>query len=144
MKVSSRIQYGLQILCYLALRYGGEPIQSTELAAVTGTTEKYIGQIMLVLRASPLVSAARGSQGGYYLSRSPAEITVLQALAALDGELLQFEPLSGEKTLDALSGSLRALHTLMEQSLVQALEHRSLEDLAREGQHDAGIGDWTI
>ena len=95
MKVSSRTQLGLQILCYLTLRYGGDPVQTSELAAVTGTTEKYIGQIMLTLRASPLVLSSRGAQGGYYLSRSPGEISLLEAVQRLpfDSAPLSFDML---------------------------------------------------
>lgn len=144
MKLSSRTQYGLKILCYLALRYGTEPVQTAELARVTGTTEKYIGQIMLTLRASPLVLASRGAQGGYYLSRSPEEINLFEALAALEGELLQMEALSGSASLEVLSNALVALQSLVAGTLEKVLKSVTLQDLIREGQYHSGYGDWVI
>ncbi|MCA1948968.1 MAG: Rrf2 family transcriptional regulator [Treponema sp.] len=144
MKLSSRTQFGLKILCYLALRYGTEPVQAAELARVTGTTEKYIGQIMLTLRASPLVLASRGAQGGYYLSRSPEEINLFEALAALEGELLQMEALSGSASLEVLSNALKALQGLVAGRLESTLKGLTLQDLIREGQYHSGYGDWVI
>jgi Rrf2 family cysteine metabolism transcriptional repressor len=58
------------------------------MGAREGISEKYLGQIMLILRNSGLVSAQRGSQGGYFLSRSPEAITALEAFTALEGEVL--------------------------------------------------------
>ena len=87
MTVSSRTQLGLQILCYLTLRYGGDPVQTSELAAGTGTTEKYIGQIMLTIRASPLVLSSRGAQGGYRLGKPAEDITVGDILRTVEGSL---------------------------------------------------------
>lgn len=144
MKVSSRTQLGLQILCYLTLRYGGDPVQTSELAAVTGTTEKYIGQIMLTLRASPLVLSSRGAQGGYYLSRSPGEISLLEAVQALEGEILEFEAPSGCQAQEVLDRALEIIRNLLQTSLVKVLESRTLEDLARESQHFLGFSDWVI
>lgn len=144
MKVSSRTQLGFQILCYLASRYGNEPVQAAQLAVVTGATEKYIGQIMLTLRASPLVLASRGAQGGYYLSRSPDEITLLEALTALDGEILQFEALSDNHAQKMLISSLQVLQEMLQASLLKTLESRTLLDLIQEGQHGSGYGDWVI
>uniref|UniRef100_A0A7C3I610 Rrf2 family transcriptional regulator n=1 Tax=Gracilinema caldarium TaxID=215591 RepID=A0A7C3I610_9SPIR len=144
MKVSSRTQFGLQILCYLALRYGGEPVQGSELASVTGTTEKYISQIMLTLRASPLVLSSRGAQGGYYLSRDPKNITLLEAFSALEGDILQFEALSGAPTQAVLAHSLGVMQELLESTLEETLKSQSLTDLVQQGQHALGYGDWVI
>jgi Rrf2 family cysteine metabolism transcriptional repressor len=144
MKVSSRTQFGLQILCYLALRYGGEPVQSPELATVTGTTEKYIGQIMLTLRASPLVLSNRGAQGGYYLARHPASISLYEVLLALEGELLQFENLSASASQEVLTNSLKVMQGLLSASLAEPLKAYTLEDLVRQGQQISGFGDWVI
>ncbi|AEJ20217.1 RrF2 family transcriptional regulator [Gracilinema caldarium] len=144
MKVSSRTQFGFQILCYLALRYGGAPVQGSELATVTGTTEKYIGQIMLTLRASPLVLSSRGAQGGYYLARHPASISLYETLLALEGELPQFEPLSGFASQEFLNNSLKVMQSLLTASLANPLKAHTLEDLVRQGQQASGFGDWVI
>jgi Rrf2 family protein len=47
-------------------------------------------QILLQLKAAGLVQSARGSVGGYQLVRNPAEISIGEVIAAIEG---QTEPL---------------------------------------------------
>ena len=88
MRLSTRTQYGLRMLCQLAKEYQKGPMQLGEIGSREGVSEKYLGQIMLILRNSSLVSAQRGSQGGYFLSRPPDRISVLEAFEVLEGEVL--------------------------------------------------------
>jgi Rrf2 family transcriptional regulator, cysteine metabolism repressor len=91
MKLSTRIQYGLRMLCQLAVEYNEGPVQMSEIGLREGISEKYLGQIMLVLRSSGLVLSVRGSHGGYYLCRPPHSIRVLEVFEILEGELLGIE-----------------------------------------------------
>lgn len=49
--------------------------------------KSYLDQILNKLRRADLVSTARGPQGGYYLAKSPSEITVGDIVRALEGQL---------------------------------------------------------
>ena len=51
----------------------------------TGLPPATVGQVLKALGAGGLVSGARGAQGGYVLSRTPAEISVAEIVTALDG-----------------------------------------------------------
>ncbi len=87
MKLSTRSQYGLRIMLNLGLHVDGKPLQLSEIATRERISEKYLGQIIMPLRASGLVNSVRGSQGGYFLSRPAREITVLQVVEAIEGEI---------------------------------------------------------
>lgn len=50
----------------------------------------YLEQIVPALKSAGLVKAKRGAQGGYQLAKDPTEITVFDALRALEGP---FEPM---------------------------------------------------
>lgn len=50
----------------------------------------YLEQIVPALKSAGLVKAKRGAQGGYQLSKAPEEITMFDALRALEGP---FEPM---------------------------------------------------
>ncbi len=50
----------------------------------------YLEQIVPALKSAGLVKAKRGAQGGYQLAKSPLEITMFDALRALEGP---FEPM---------------------------------------------------
>ena len=91
MKISTRGQYGLEALIYLALNSSVEPVSIKNIAQYCGMSEAYILQIFLVLRRAGIVSSIRGAQGGYMLSREPSEISVKEILEILEGPLALVE-----------------------------------------------------
>jgi Rrf2 family protein len=90
MKLSTRSLYGLRMLYHLALHYQQGPLQLSEISHREKISEKYLGQIVLLLRTSGLLSSVRGNQGGYLLPVPPSEISVLQVVECLEGDLLGF------------------------------------------------------
>ncbi|NLX77548.1 MAG: Rrf2 family transcriptional regulator [Clostridiaceae bacterium] len=91
MKISTRGQYGLEALVYLALNTSSGPVSIKNIAQYCGMSEAYILQIFLVLRRAGIISSMRGAQGGYMLSRDSAEITVKEVLETLEGPLALVE-----------------------------------------------------
>jgi len=87
MKLSTRSRYGLRLMLSLATNTNKGPLQLSEISARENISEKYLGQIVIHLRAVGLVNSVRGAQGGYYLSREPKDITVLQIVECLEGDL---------------------------------------------------------
>jgi Rrf2 family protein len=88
MRISSKGEYGLRALFDLAQHYGEGPIQSRDIHMRQGIDENYLNQILISLRKSGLIESIRGPQGGHRLARPPEQITVLEALLALEGPLL--------------------------------------------------------
>jgi Rrf2 family protein len=118
----------------------------SEIGGREGISEKYLGQIMLGLRSAKLVEAHRGSQGGYFLARAPASISVLDLVIALDGEAL--EPFdsdestsSGSRDTDAMAGEA---WTRLRASMEQSLKVLSLEDLVKIALSKDAAGDFSI
>ena len=89
MKISTRGEYGLRALMELGLE-PGKGLSLRDIAARQNISLDYLEQIVPALKSSGLVKAKRGAQGGYQLARDPADITVLEALRALEGP---FEPM---------------------------------------------------
>lgn len=94
-RISSKGEYGLRALFDLAQRYGKGPIQSQDIHRRQGVDENYLNQILLLLRKAGLIESLRGPQGGHQLARPPAQITVLEALVALEGPLLPTDTAAG-------------------------------------------------
>ncbi len=88
MRISSKGEYGLRALFDLAQHYGEGPVQSREIHLRQGIDENYLNQILISLRKSGLIESVRGPQGGHRLARHPSQITVFEALLALEGPLL--------------------------------------------------------
>jgi Rrf2 family protein len=85
MKITAQEEYGLRCLLQLARHNGPEPLTIAAIAEVEGLSVPYVGKLMNTLRHSSLVESVRGRGGGYALTRSPADITLTDALEALGG-----------------------------------------------------------
>ncbi|WP_105483012.1 RrF2 family transcriptional regulator [Abditibacterium utsteinense] len=89
MKISTRGEYGLRALMEL----GMEPdkgLSLRDIAKRQNISMDYLEQIVPALKSAGLVKAKRGAQGGYQLAKTPLEITMFDALRALEGP---FEPM---------------------------------------------------
>lgn len=87
MKLSSKTHYGLLACNILGRAYPKGQISATTLESYVGVSCKYIEQIMRKLGARGIVSASRGAQGGYYLLKSPSEITIGEIVRALEDDI---------------------------------------------------------
>jgi Rrf2 family transcriptional regulator, cysteine metabolism repressor len=123
MRISSKGEYGLRALIDLAQRYGDGPIQSHEIHQRQGVDENYLNQILILLRKAGLIESIRGPQGGHRLARLPAQITLLDALVALEGPLLvadsgregapPLEPLDRELVREVWLGAREVLESYL-------------------------------
>ena len=90
MKLSVKVDYACRVLAQLARQHGGEGLAHIEqLAKIEAVPANYLVQILSELRNGGLIVSRRGKQGGYALARSPEEITLLDIVRVIDGELLE-------------------------------------------------------
>jgi Rrf2 family protein len=87
MKISTRSRYGLRMMLELALNYGNRLTFLGEIAKREGISEKYLGQLVILLKSAGLINAKRGARGGYTLARKPSEITLEETIRVLEGDL---------------------------------------------------------
>jgi Rrf2 family iron-sulfur cluster assembly transcriptional regulator len=87
MRVSTRGDYACRALLSLALHPDAGPTSVRDIAERTGLPQPYLEQILLAVKGAGLVRSKRGVGGGYVLARPPAEITLADILAAVDGPL---------------------------------------------------------
>jgi Rrf2 family protein len=88
MRISSKGEYGIRALFDLAQHYGQGMIQSDDIATRQGIPVNYLNQMLITLRKAGLIESQRGPQGGHILAREPEQITLLEALVALEGALI--------------------------------------------------------
>jgi Rrf2 family transcriptional regulator, cysteine metabolism repressor len=87
MKLSTKTLYGTRLMFELALNYQKGVIRLSEIVKSQGLSEKYSEQIISQLKASGLVLAQRGAEGGYILSRPASQITLRDIVDSLEGTL---------------------------------------------------------
>jgi Rrf2 family iron-sulfur cluster assembly transcriptional regulator len=88
MKVSTRGDYAARALLSLALHGNDRPTSVKEIAERTHLPQPYLEQILLSVKGAGLVRSKRGVGGGYVLARPPADITLADIVAAVEGPQL--------------------------------------------------------
>jgi Rrf2 family protein len=71
----------------LAQHPAGNPIPLAEIAKRQDLSEKYLEQLIILLRGAGLIRSVRGSRGGYMLARKPEDIGVGEMIEVLEGRL---------------------------------------------------------
>ena len=103
MKITAKLDYTCRILCELARRFeSGEPVSIEDLSKAEGVPANFLAQILGELRNGRLVVSRRGIQGGFLLARPPGEITLLDIVETVEGDLLTLSGNHGGRSGRAL------------------------------------------
>jgi len=88
MKISTRGRYALRMMIDIAENDGeNERVPMKDISERQGISVKYLEQIVTNLTRAGLLRSVRGSSGGYYLTKKPAQYTVGEILRAIEGKL---------------------------------------------------------
>ena len=91
MKISNKTKYGIQFMLNLAVSYGDEYTNIKDIAQKENISVKFLENIVSIIKPSELIKVKRGASGGYRLSKSPLEISLLEIIELLEGEVFQNE-----------------------------------------------------
>ncbi len=86
MHISALEEYGLRCAVQLAALDEASQLSASTIAEKEGISVQYASKILHLFRKSGLVEATRGTQGGFRLSRSPAEISVREVFQVMKEE----------------------------------------------------------
>ena len=87
--ISNRCQYALKAMLELSLRQRQGPVTIGQIADAQKIPARFLEAILRQLKQAGLAASARGKEGGYYLTRSPHEITMRQVIELFEGPLIQ-------------------------------------------------------
>lgn len=138
MRITTWTEYSLIITLHLARRgrSGTGPMAARELADSERLPPDYVEQILLRLRRAGLVESVRGAKGGYYLARSPAEITVRDVMAASEHQTFEVNcdshPVSAERCSTDANCSIRPVWYGLQQRIDEFLSGITLADLLQD------------
>ncbi|WP_299534256.1 Rrf2 family transcriptional regulator [uncultured Streptomyces sp.] len=96
MHISAKADYATRALMELA-REPGRPLTCEAIASSQEIPFRFLKSVVGELRRAGLVRSQRGCEGGYWLGRPADQITLLDVVRAVDGEVLTLrgEPLAG-------------------------------------------------
>ncbi len=135
MRISSRSEYGLRAMVYLARRPGASPVPLHEIARDEAIPSAFLERIFAGLRRGGLVSATRGVYGGYRLARVPEEISVADVMTALEGPLSLVGCVPDGSGCERLDGcTSREVWRRLDGAITRALTDITLKDLTMEAR----------
>jgi Rrf2 family protein len=132
MNVSTKSEYGLRALIYMATNSDRVSVPAREIADKWGVPIKYLEQILKTLKESNVVTSQLGVNGGYRLARPASTVTAGEVIRLLDGRLApmgcvslfdydpcEFEPGCG----------LKVLWSKTRQAILSVLDQTTIADL---------------
>ncbi len=128
MKLTTRGHYSVRAMLDLSLQPKHKPTSVKAIAQRQELPAPYLEKLLIELRRAGLVESIRGSQGGYRLARSPAQISLGQILEAV-GEAIEPLPKHSPEAEQAEDWVTYTLWHRLHQKLKEALYSISLEDL---------------
>lgn len=96
MKLSSKTHYGLMACHILGRNYPDKQVSASALESMIAVSGKYLEKIMRMLSKRNIVCASRGVNGGYYLAKSPENISIGDIVRALEDDMEIIECVSKE------------------------------------------------
>lgn len=80
MRLSTKTRYGVRALFDMAYHAGTLPVQVKDISRRQDISQRYLEQIFQDLKHAGLLRSKRGPQGGYSLSRPPAQINLFEII----------------------------------------------------------------
>jgi len=94
MKISTRSQYGLRAMVYLA-KCKKRICSLKEISEKEGISFDYLEKIISKLEKAKFLKSKKGVQGGYFLGRSPSKIKAGDIVRILEGKTILVKCLPG-------------------------------------------------
>lgn len=130
MKLSSRTRYGMRAVLELSMEYGKKPMQIKAIASREDISNKYLEQLIAMLKAAGIVRSIRGPRGGYVLAKPPQEVTLKEVFLTLEGPMVPADCLEHPDFCPRCTDcATREIWQELQDSISQVLESYTLADL---------------
>jgi len=139
MKLSSRTRYGIRAMLELAFEYGKKPLQIKSIADRENISNKYLEQLIAMLKSAGLVRSVRGPRGGYMLAKPPQEISLKDIFVTLEGPITSVDCLKhSEFTPNCTDCATRQIWNEIQDAISNVLSSKTLRDLLEQTGQEQG------
>ncbi|MBU0673877.1 MAG: Rrf2 family transcriptional regulator [Proteobacteria bacterium] len=87
MRLTRAGEYAVRCILYLSHKGRGQLVSRLEIAAQCDIPDKFLAKIAQQLGRSGLIEIRQGARGGYRLIKDPAEISLLDVVETIIGEI---------------------------------------------------------
>lgn len=144
MKLSTKGRYGLRAIIDLARYSEKDPVSISSIASRQNISERYLEQLVAMLKKAGFVKSIRGASGGYVLAKDMKDISVGDVLRALEGSLepvkcAAFDP---EEGCSASGGCVtKYVWQKINESITKTVDEINLAELVSESRRINPDGD---
>jgi len=85
--LSKKTRYAMLALTNLASKYGDGAIQIGDIAKMENIPQRFLESILLELEKMGILGSKLGKSGGYYLIKSPSEVSLLDVIRHFEGTI---------------------------------------------------------
>lgn len=85
--LSKKTRYAMLALTNLASKYGDGAIQIGDIAKMENIPQRFLESILLELKKMGILGSKLGKAGGYYLIKSPDEVSLLDVIRHFEGTI---------------------------------------------------------
>jgi len=143
MRLSTKGEYASRAMLELSRRHGDGPVHSREISEAQEIPQRFLEQILLLLKRAGYLKSRKGRRGGYILAKPPGMISVAEVIRIMDGPLapidcvsvMAHEPCPMERRC-----GLRWLWKDVRDAVADILEKTTFADLVRKSRPAAGGG----
>ena len=137
MRISTRTRYGMRAMLELAIAYGAGPLQIKVIADRQKISNKYLEQLVGIIKTAGLLRSLRGPHGGYVLTKPPQDIKLSEIFRALEGPVLTVECVENEQACDMYADCItRRLWIEVNDAILNVLTGKTLADLVEMAEEE--------
>ncbi len=145
MKLSTKGRYGVRLMFDLAQHYGEGAVALKEVARRQEISEKYLWHLIPPLKNAGLITATRGSHGGYVLAKPPEDINLKDILSVLEGPMCLVECTKNSSVCERSDTCItRDIWTEVTDTMMEAFESFTLERMIEKQRKKQEIITYSI
>ena len=87
MKLTTKSEYSILALLFLARKGKGNYVRVEDICTKYNISKKYLEQLLTNMKQNSIIKAKRGPDRGYTLAKDPGEINLASVIRMMDGAL---------------------------------------------------------
>jgi Rrf2 family protein len=128
MKLTRASSYALHAVAYMAQQKSEKPVASHIIADARGIPERFLLKVLKPLVSHRILESIKGPNGGYKLRKQPADISMLDIIEAVDGQIRGQAPFAEEGNA-ALNNKLETICRTSAETVRDQLKKVRISDL---------------
>jgi Rrf2 family protein len=136
MRITAKVDYAVRATvelaaAQLAAEGARAPMKGEAIAAAQGIPGRFLESILAELRRSSIIGSQRGADGGYWLARPAADVSVADVIRAVEGPLADVHGAPPEEAVyGGAAAALQRVWIATRVALREVLETTTLADIA--------------